>query len=303
MTPTIELICGHRSIRHFTDEPISEAQREAIINSARATSSSSFLQCSSIIRITDKALREELVTLTGRQKHVAQAAEFWVFCADFNRHLQICPDAQLGLAEQLLLGVVDTAMMAQNALTAAESLGLGGVYIGGLRNNIEAVTELLKLPQHVLPLFGLCLGWPADNPDLKPRLPASILVHENSYQPLDKDALAQYDEQLAEYYLTRGSNNRRDTWSDHIRRTIIKESRPFILNYLLRPDVVAHISDHVFYANANKAATPLVSAEVRDNPGIYPPADVRAKLFTLKVQDPKIDRVRTRAWTKVKSGK
>ncbi len=184
MTPTIELICGHRSIRHFTDEPISEAQREAIINSARATSSSSFLQCSSIIRITDKALRDELVTLTGGQKHVAQAAEFWVFCADFNRHLQICPDAQLGLAEQLLLGVVDTAMMAQNALTAAESLGLGGVYIGGLRNNIEAVTELLKLPQHVLPLFGLCLGWPADNPDLKPRLPASILVHENNYQPL-----------------------------------------------------------------------------------------------------------------------
>ncbi|WP_227454471.1 nitroreductase family protein [Escherichia coli] len=197
MTPTIELICGHRSIRHFTDEPISEAQREAIINSARATSSSSFLQCSSIIRITDKALREELVTLTGGQKHVAQAAEFWVFCADFNRHLQICPDAQLGL-----------------------------------RNNIEAVTKLLKLPQHVLPLFGLCLGWPADNPDLKPRLPASILVHENSYQPLDKGALAQYDEQLAEYYLTRGSNNRRDTWSDHIRRTIIKESRPFILDYL-----------------------------------------------------------------------
>ena len=75
------------------------------------------------------------------------------------------------------------------------------------------------------------------------------------------------------------------------------------LNYLLRPDVVAHISDHVFYANANKEATSLVSAEVRDNPGIYPPADVRAKLFTLKVQDPKIDRVRTRAWTKVKSGK
>lgn len=145
MTPTIELICGHRSIRHFTDEPISEAQREAIINSARATSSSSFLQCSSIIRITDKALRDELVTLTGGQKHVAKAAEFWVFCADFNRHLQICPDAQLGLAEQLLLGVVDTAMMAQNALTAAESLGLGGVYIGGLRI-IQILSRVYRPP-------------------------------------------------------------------------------------------------------------------------------------------------------------
>ncbi|MBA8579393.1 nitroreductase NfsA [Escherichia fergusonii] len=232
MTPTIELLCQHRSIRHFTDKPITAEQREAIIKSAQCTSSSSFLQCTSIIRITDNSLREALVPLTGGQKHVAQAAEFWVFCADFNRHLQICPDAQLGLAEQLLLGVVDTALMAQNALTAAESLGLGGVYIGGLRNNIEAVTELLKLPKHVLPLFGLCLGWPADNPDLKPCLPASILVHENSYQPLDKEALAQYDEQLAEYYLTRSSNNRRDTWSDHIRRTIIKENRPFILDYL-----------------------------------------------------------------------
>ena len=108
-----------------------------------------------------------------------------------------------------------------------------GIYheVDGARS-IEAVTELLELPKHVLPLFGLCLGWPADNPDIKPRLPASLVVHENQYQPLNSDVLAQYDEQLAQYYLTRGSNTRRDTWSDHIRRTIIKESRPFILEYL-----------------------------------------------------------------------
>lgn len=80
MTPTIELICGHRSIRHFTDEPISEAQREAIINSARATSSSSFLQCSSIIRITDKALRDELVTLTGGQTRSESGGVLGVLC-------------------------------------------------------------------------------------------------------------------------------------------------------------------------------------------------------------------------------
>lgn len=232
MTPTIELLRSHRSIRHFTDAPVSDEQRAEIIASAQAASTSSFLQCTSIIRITDPTLRERLVPLTGGQQHVAQAAEFWVFCADFNRHLQICPQAQLGLAEQLLIGVVDTALLAQNALTAAESLGLGGVYIGGLRNSIEAVTELLELPQHVLPLFGLCLGWPADNPDIKPRMPAAMLVHENRYQPLDNALLAEYDEQLAHYYLSRGSNARRDTWSDHIRRTIVKESRPFIRDYL-----------------------------------------------------------------------
>ncbi|WP_318392343.1 oxygen-insensitive NADPH nitroreductase [Enterobacter sp.] len=232
MTPTIDLLRAHRSIRHFTDEPISQAQREAIIASAQAASSSSFLQCSSIIRITDPAMREQFVTLTGGQKHIAQAAEFWVFCADFNRNLQICPDAQLGLAEQLLLGAVDTAIMGQNAFTAAESLGLGGVYIGGIRNSINEVTDLLALPKYVLPLFGMCLGWPADNPDVKPRMPSAMLVHENHYQPVDEDVLAEYDETLAQYYLTRDTNNRRDTWSDHIRRTIIKESRPFILDYL-----------------------------------------------------------------------
>jgi len=111
MTPTIDLLQSHRSIRQFTDRPIDEAQREAIIASARATSSTSVLQCSTIIRITDKSMRETLVTLTGGQQHVAQAAEFWVFCADFNRHLQICPDAQLGRAEQLLLGVVVMVFM------------------------------------------------------------------------------------------------------------------------------------------------------------------------------------------------
>ena len=135
---------------------------------------------------------------------------------------------------ELVRALLDSgyAVIAPNALTAAESLGLGGVYIGGLRNSIEAVTELLELPQHVLPLFGLCLGWPADNPDIKPRMPAAMLVHENRYQPLDNALLAEYDEQLAHYYLSRGSNARRDTWSDHIRRTIVKESRPFILDYL-----------------------------------------------------------------------
>lgn len=232
MTPTIEQMCRHRSIRHFTDQSITEAQRASLIRAAQSTSSSSFLQCTSIIRITDKAMRQQLVVLTGNQPHVASAAEFWVFCADFNRHIQIQPQASTGLTEQLLLGAVDTAMMGQSTLIAAESMGLGGVYIGGIRNQIADVTSLLALPALVLPLFGLCLGWPATIPDLKPRLPASLLIHENHYQPLDKAQLDEYDCTLADYYQHRDSNNRQDTWSEHIRRTLIKESRPFILDYL-----------------------------------------------------------------------
>ncbi len=75
------------------------------------------------------------------------------------------------------------------------------------------------------------------------------------------------------------------------------------LNYIMKPEVIANISNYVFYANGNKASVPLVDEAVRNDPGIFPPDDVRAKLFTLKVQSPQIDRARTRAWTKVKSGK
>ncbi|MCW1832488.1 MULTISPECIES: oxygen-insensitive NADPH nitroreductase [Pantoea] len=232
MTPTIDLLCSHRSIRSFTDQKVSAEQREAIIAAAQSASTSSFLQCSSIVRITDPALRDQLVTLTGGQTWVAEAAEFWVFCADFNRHLQICPDAQLGRAEQLLLGCVDTALMAQNAMVAAESLGLGGVFIGGIRNNIAQVTELLGLPKFVLPLFGFCLGYPESVPDVKPRIPQSMLVHENRYQPVDPAVLADYDSRTAIYYEQRDSNQRSETWSQLIQRLIIKETRPFMLDYL-----------------------------------------------------------------------
>ncbi|CPR20918.1 oxygen-insensitive NADPH nitroreductase [Brenneria goodwinii] len=231
MTPTIDLLRHHRSIRAFTSQTLTDEQRGAIVAAAQSASSSSFLQCSSIIRITDPAIRQTLVHYCGEQRYVAQAAEFWVFCADFHRHLQISPQAEVGMAEQLLIGCIDTAIMAQNALIAAESLGLGGVFIGGIRNSIADVTTLLKLPQQVLPLFGLCLGYPDAEPPLKPRMPPEMLLHENVYQPLDGEKLAEYDRQLAEYYLQR-TGNRRDSWSEHVQRTLKKELRPFMLDYL-----------------------------------------------------------------------
>ena len=222
MTPTIELLRSHRSIRHFTDAPVSDEQRAAIIASAQAASTSSFLQCTSIIRITDPALRERLVPLTGGQQHVAQAAEFWVFCADFNRHLQICPQAELGLAEQLLIGVVDTALLAQNALTAAESLGLGTVYIGGMRNQPEAVAAELALPPRVIAVFGLCVGTPDPQApaSVKPRPPQSVVLHQERYSlPAQDDGLAQYDGAMSAFYASQGMKVR-GTWSNHSAKRI-----------------------------------------------------------------------------------
>ncbi|MGQ7818295.1 extracellular solute-binding protein [Metapseudomonas furukawaii] len=74
------------------------------------------------------------------------------------------------------------------------------------------------------------------------------------------------------------------------------------LNYLLQPEVVAPISDHVAYANPNQAADKLISAELRDNPNVYPTPEVQARLFSVEILPPKIERIRTRTWTKIKTG-
>lgn len=234
MNDTIALLTQHRSIRKYTGEAISPEQLDAILAAAQAASTSSFLQASSVVRVTDLQKRAALVELTGGQKWVGEAAEFLVWCADFHRHQQIAEGALLGYTEQLLIGTVDTALMAQNALVAAESLGLGGVFIGGLRNHPEQVVELLALPKQVVPLFGMCLGHPAQQPSLRPRLPRPLVVHENSYNTeLDRQLLADYDQQVKAYYQARaGANSKVMTWSEQITGILKKEARPHIRDFL-----------------------------------------------------------------------
>lgn len=82
----------------------------------------------------------------------------------------------------------------------------------------------------------------------------------------------------------------------------VEEAHAFI-NYLMRPDVIASISNYVSYANANKDATPLVDASVRDNPGVYPAPDVMAKLYVARERPREVQRWLTRDWTRIKSGR
>ncbi|CAM4093491.1 oxygen-insensitive NADPH nitroreductase [Vibrio neonatus] len=234
MNSTIETLLSHRSIRSFTEQSILPEQLDTILDCGLAASSSSFIQCVSIVRVQDKESRAKLAQYAGGQPYVETSAEFFVFCADFHRHQEIHPQAQLGFTEQTLIGAVDAAMVAQNCLTAAESLGLGGVYIGGLRNNPQPVTDLLALPKHVIPLFGLCLGHPAQTPEIKPRLPKSIVVHQETYQALDKEVLAKYDAHIQAYYATRTDNKKAASWSEQITQTLSKEARPFMQEFLQR---------------------------------------------------------------------
>lgn len=182
MNDTIRTQLAHSSVRAFTNEPVTAELRTQILDAARAASTSCALQVTSIIRVTDPALRARIAELSGGQAHVAAAPEFWVFCADYHRLQLLCPEADLGWIEQFLVGCLDTGIMAQNAFTALESLGLGGCFIGGIRNGITEVSALLRLPQNVFPVVGIAFGHPAVRNPVKPRLPATITFMENGYE-------------------------------------------------------------------------------------------------------------------------
>ncbi|MGG4555488.1 oxygen-insensitive NADPH nitroreductase [Paenibacillus humicus] len=238
MNETISLLHNHASVRSFTNKPLTEEQREAIYKAASQTSSSSLLQAVSIIRITNPDLRKKVMQLSMDQPYIEEAPEFWIFCADFNRNHQIAPKVDIEYIEFLLVGTFDAGLMAQNALTAAESMGLGGVFIGAVRANINELSDLLKLPKYVIPLVGLCLGTPAEEkPELKPRLPQSMVMLENQYQPLDQEKLAIYDEAMLKYYESRPvmapfTVKRVKGWSDHIQDHLQRSILPQMMNYL-----------------------------------------------------------------------
>ena len=232
MSATIDLLKSHTSVRSYTDEPVSEADRRAIFAAARMASTSCGLQITSVIRVSDPEKRRLLAEYAGHQKHVVTAPEFWIFCADYHRDRVLCPDADLGWTEQFLVGCLDTGIMAQSTMASLESLGLGGVFVGGLRNNIEKVGELLQLPEDTIPLLGLAFGHPAVRNELKPRLPAENTFMEEVYREPDPELLAAYNEEMREYYGSRSSAAKDTDWVATLKPVLLKERRPFILDYI-----------------------------------------------------------------------
>jgi len=174
MNQTIQILKRHRSIRKFTDQPVPQVVVEEIVTAGQAASTSSFIQACTLIQVNDKEKRARLAAFAGNQACVIQAPCFFVVCADMRRHKLACDmhgeQMLSGYTEQFITATVDCALFSQNVMIAAESLGLGGVYIGGIRNRIAEVAALLELPDLVYPVFGLSLGYPDQDPEIKPRL-------------------------------------------------------------------------------------------------------------------------------------
>ena len=211
-TPVTEAMQAHRSIRRYRPDPLPAGMLEAIVRCAQMASTSSYLQQYSVVAIQDPARKDRLAALCGDQDHIRQCPTFLAFCADLYRLKRACEregtQLQAGYLEAFLVATVDAALVAQNAALAAESLGLGIVYIGGIRNNPAQVIAELELPPLVFPITGMCLGYPAESPALKPRLPLPSVLHRERYAAGETDAhLDAYDKAI----LAAGTFRQQDT--------------------------------------------------------------------------------------------
>lgn len=200
---TLALQLRHRSVRHFLPREIEEPKLELIVAAAQSASTSSNLQLCSIVAVEDQGRKDRLAKLAGDQRHVSEAPLFLVWIADLSRLTRMAEARQRSVdgadyVEGATLAIIDAALSAQNAMLAAESLGLGGVYIGGMRNHPLDVAKELHLPPRAFAVFGMCLGYEDTQraSDVKPRLPQRVVFHRETY---DVEGEAEHIDIYAEY--------------------------------------------------------------------------------------------------------
>jgi nitroreductase len=205
----IALLLSHRSVRGYLPDAVPEGTLETLVAAASSAATSSNLQTWSVMTVEDKAVRAKLAKIANNQKHIEECPLFLVWLADLSRLERLGQAEGVTLAglpylETFLVAAIDAALAAQNAVVAAESIGLSTVYIGALRNRPAEVAELLGLPPGVMGVFGLCVGYakPEAAAEVKPRLPQSLVLHRDRYgvPPAQENAERQaYDATLEEF--------------------------------------------------------------------------------------------------------
>lgn len=217
-------LLSHRSVRRYLPKALSPGTLELLVAAAQSASSSSNLQLWSVLSVEDPQRRRALSEVAGGQGHILECPLFLVWIADLHRPAALAEErgiehVGLDYLEMFLMASIDTALAAQNAVVAAEALGLGVVYIGALRNDPERVARVLQLPAHSFAVFGLCVGWAHAEAEgaVKPRLPQSVVLHRDTYNELaaQRSTVAAYDELMTRFYRQQRMQVPEGGWSVH----------------------------------------------------------------------------------------
>jgi len=212
----VELLMSHRSVRKLKTDPVCDEIKKTIIRCGQMAPTSSHFQAYSIIDIKDPEKRKALAASAGGQQWLIDAPIALLFCGDLHRNQKYLTNEDkeiLHNTESYTVAVVDAALAAQKTLIAAQSFGLGGVVVGGVRNDMDLMKRLFNLPEMVMPLFVLTLGYYDVEPLQRPRLPYEIVVKEDAYNEDNNDALmAEYDKEVSDFFVKNSGGAQDFTW-------------------------------------------------------------------------------------------
>ena len=221
--PTIDVLMSHCTVRRLSEQPLSDDQITTLLDVAKRAPTSSYRQQFSIIRITDPAIREALREISTQPYVGGTRGELVIFVADLHRNARIREAAGqdteiLSSANLFLAATEDALIAAHNMMVAAESMGLGTVYLGSFLRKPQEVIDLLGLPPLTFPIVGLLMGYPEAGALYRPRVPHSISVGENAYPSEDtfEQDLAEYDQEVQEYYNSRRNDGKVFTFTNLI---------------------------------------------------------------------------------------
>lgn len=226
---TIELLLSHRSVRTFLPETLPPGTIETIVAAAQSASTSSNLHQWSVVAITDPTLKEKIAETSRKgskfgmgNPYIEQAPVLLLWVADMSRNNHIAKTDN-GKAEihdytdAFLMSSIDVALAAQNAAIAAESLGVGIVYLGAMRNNAKEIADIINLPEYSYVVFGMLLGKPDSDrlSSIRPRPNQKFVLHYNGFKKDQwKDELESYEKAFMNF---REENNmKKKTWKENI---------------------------------------------------------------------------------------
>jgi len=204
MNPTIELIMHRRSTRAYDPAPLTQAEKDAILQAAMRAPTAGAMMLYTIIEVNDQALKDQLAETCDHQPFIARAPYVLLFLADYQRWMDLYEAAgcekraqELGLTPRtpaegdLVLALMDALIAAQTAALAAESLGIGSCYIGDIVENAEQHRQMFDLPRYTFPAALLCFGKPAAPPKepLVHRFDRKFIVHPDKYRSFSKEEL------------------------------------------------------------------------------------------------------------------
>ena len=229
ISPALSALLDRRVTRRYRPDEVPDALLDTVLAAAQSAPSKSDLQQYSIVVTRDAEKIGKVADWIGTMPWIKDAPVFLLFCGDMRRGQRVCErhgrDHANNNMDTFLNTAVDAALAMGMAIAAADAAGLGTCPISYVRSHIEKVGPLFCLPEGVYPVAGLTLGWPVARNEPTPRLPASVVVHRETYGEDALDAaLDGYDalrpKQRPRYPDVHGPAPEGCTWSENTARQL-----------------------------------------------------------------------------------